>query len=292
MADDIVDMNTQPWQMYVDFYTAVYYDIDYKHVGGNCSKWLMLHFGDDTLIDVHMDLIIEESVDPDTAEEMQRQSHFGAGHRIFPQRMNPATTPRLYAAKKSAEEVMAQNLLNLMQAAKAAVFFIITMPLQVIGNPTGGALRRPIARGSIPKLVQRGIHIAGFSPTESAVITEVRGMLSSQEMATLRAAQAAGRDCTVRIGGRYLQYDPNFTFAEAFADFEGNGFTLGPKAFRSEAEFTKTLLHETHRLVTSDIGRGALPAGASSMQDVVATETQAAFDFAERAFNAVFAGGK
>jgi hypothetical protein len=292
MAGDIVDMNTQPWQMYVDFYTSVYYDIDYKHTGGNCSKWLMVHFADDTLIDVHMDLIFEESMDPDTAEEMERHSHFGSGHRIFPQRMNPATAPRLYAAKKSAEEVMAQNLLDLMQVASKAVFFIITMPLQAMGNPTGTALRRPIARGSIPKLVQQGIHIAGFSPTESAIITEVRQMLSSQEMATLRAAQAAGRDCTVRIGGRYLQYDPGFTYAEAFADFEGNGFTLGPKAFRSEAELTKTLLHETHRLVTSNIGRGAVPAGASSMQGVVTTETQSAFDFAERAYQAASAGGK
>jgi len=291
MAGDIVDMNTQPWQMYVDFYTAVYYDIDYKHVGGNCSKWLMVHFADDTLIDVHMDLIFEESKDPDTAEEMERHSHFGSGHRIFPQRMNPATTPRLYAAKKSAEEVMAQNLLNLMQAASTAVFFIITMPLQVMGNPTGRALRRPIARGSIPKLVQRGIHMAGFSPTESAIISEVRSMLSSPQMAQIRAAQAAGQSVEVQIGGRFIQYEPGFS-GSGMTLFEHNGFVIGREAFASEAELTKTLLHETYRLTTSSIGRGAISSGASSMQQVVTAETQAAFDFAERAFKAVFAGAK
>jgi hypothetical protein len=50
-------------------------------------------------------------------------------------------------------------------------------------------------------------------------------------------------------------------------------------------EFVKTLLHETHRLETSAIGRGGGASGSA-----VAAETQAAFDFAEKAYPIVVLG--
>jgi hypothetical protein len=59
-----------------------------------------------------------------------------------------------------------------------------------------------------------------------------------------------------------------------------NGFVLGREAFLSEAELSKTVLHELYRLTTS-VARGT-GGGLNN------AETKAAFEFAERAFNAAF----
>ena len=60
--------------------------------------------------------------------------------------------------------------------------------------------------------------------------------------------------------------------------FGENGFLLGNEAFQSEAELTKTLLHELHRLSTSVVQSSGATAGAA------AAETEAAFQFAEKAY--------
>ena len=63
-----------------------------------------------------------------------------------------------------------------------------------------------------------------------------------------------------------------------------NGFLLGKEAFTSEAELVKTLLHETYRLNTSLSQTAGVSAATAAM------ETQAAFTFAEKAYQAVIAG--
>jgi hypothetical protein len=55
-------------------------------------------------------------------------------------------------------------------------------------------------------------------------------------------------------------------------------------AFASEAEFTKTLLHELYRLATS----ASRVVGVHG--ELVSAETNAAYNFAERAFPAVSSG--
>jgi hypothetical protein len=65
--------------------------------------------------------------------------------------------------------------------------------------------------------------------------------------------------------------------------FGENGFLIGREAFASEAEFIKTILHELYRLYTSSVGRGA---GASA--EAAEAETKAAFEFAQRAYEALF----
>jgi hypothetical protein len=104
-----------------------------------------------------------------------------------------------------------------------------------------------------------------------AVVNEVRGIPLGQ----LRAAFEAG-GAELNIGGRTILVDPGVP-ASGMTLFGENGFMLGREAFASEAELTKTLLHETHRLVTS---QGA--AGVTG--SLAASETNAAFSFAERAW--------
>lgn len=128
--------------------------------------------------------------------------------------------------------------------------------------------------------------VPGFTLAENAVIQEVRTMMASTEFAAIREAHAAGRTIEVRIGQRPVIYQHDLTYSEAMTLSGEGGFVLGPKAFKSEAELTKTLLHETYRLHTSSVLGKAVDVG----QSVATSETGATFDFAERAFKAVFSG--
>jgi hypothetical protein len=125
--------------------------------------------------------------------------------------------------------------------------------------------------------------LAGFNTIERKIILEVRAILKSPEILKIRQAAAAGKEAEVTIAGRYIQYEPGMP-ASGFTNFEANGFALGREAFTSEAEFVKTLLHEIFRLETSNIGKGVVE--GASMQARVAQETQAAANFADRAFTA------
>lgn len=126
--------------------------------------------------------------------------------------------------------------------------------------------------------------IPGFSALESQTINEARAILGSAEMAKVKAAHAAGESVTINVGGRVIQYEPGLP-ASGMTMFGENGFLIGREAFASDAELNKTVLHELHRLNTS-----ASSGGVSG--DLAAEETQAAFDFAERAANQVLEAKK
>jgi hypothetical protein len=109
---------------------------------------------------------------------------------------------------------------------------------------------------------------------DADIISEVRQIYHSPLMAQIREAHKHGISATVKIGSRTIQYEPyNFSGMTAFPD----GFVIGKEAFASEAEFKKTLLHETYRLCRSEIGHG----GEAHKTNITA-ETNAAFQFAEQ----------
>jgi len=143
----------------------------------------------------------------------------------------------------------------------------------------GGATTPPLPETPV---VAGGV-IPGFTGVESRTIHEARAILNSPEMSKVKAAHAAGDSVTVNIGGRVIQYEPGLP-ASGMTMFGENGFLIGREAFASEAELNKTVLHELHRLNTS-----ASSGGVSG--DLATEETQAAFDFAERA-NQVIEGKK
>ncbi|HEX8336765.1 MAG TPA: toxin TcdB middle/C-terminal domain-containing protein [Pyrinomonadaceae bacterium] len=136
--------------------------------------------------------------------------------------------------------------------------------------------------GALPSLEAKAATelLTGFNATESAVINEARTILGSAELAKLRAAHAAGQSVEVRIGGRLIQYEPGLN-ASGMTMFGENGFLIGRGAFVSEAELGKTFLHELYRLGTS-----ASSGGVSA--SLVKSETEAAFNFAERAIGSLF----
>jgi hypothetical protein len=198
--------------------------------------------------------------------------YVGIGDLIFPTIISDTTAPALCDALRKAVEQERKD-------AQAAEKTSIALLLWYVGArfpPTVGAPTSKVAAAGQGAL-------AGFSSVERSVITETRTILSSPEMGQLRQAQAAGREIVVRVGGRLIQYEPGLQ-ASGMTMFGENGFLIGREAFASEAELAKTLLHELYRLKTSVIGPSGVFAG-----EVVAVETKAAFDFAERAYDAVFA---
>ncbi len=114
-----------------------------------------------------------------------------------------------------------------------------------------------------------------FSEIELAVIDEARTILESPEFEQIRAAHEAGEVLIVEIDGRIIQYEPGLP-ASGMTLFGENGFLMGREAFRNEEEPKKTVLHELYRLKTSEAASGV---GGELAQQ----ETQATFDFAERA---------
>ncbi|WP_445656604.1 hemagglutinin repeat-containing protein [Achromobacter sp. NCFB-sbj8-Ac1-l] len=121
-----------------------------------------------------------------------------------------------------------------------------------------------------------GKGIPGFNQVESGVLNEAKAILNSSELARIQAAHVAGKPIEINIGGRLIQYEPGLP-ASGMTMFGENGFLIGREAFKSPAELQKTILHELHRLSTSQSSGGVSAALASH-------ETQAAYDFAEKAF--------
>lgn len=122
----------------------------------------------------------------------------------------------------------------------------------------------------------------GFLPVESAIISEVQQMMASPEMEQIRRAYGEGVSLMCGIGGRLIQYEPSLP-ASGMTLFGEGGFVLGPEALVSEAELIRTCLHERYRLATSQIGRGA-----AASRSLTEAETQAAFGFAQRAYDVYF----
>jgi LysM repeat protein len=189
---------------------------------------------------------------------------------IYPTIISDSTAPALCDAMRKAVEQEKVDARAAEQLSKDLLLWYVGARLPI---KTGGGA--PAAADAA---------LVGFNAAERGIIVEVRAVLKAPEMAQIREAYALGRDVTVKIGGRVIQYEPALN-ASGMTMFGENGFLIGRQAFTSEAELIKTLLHETYRLTTSAIGRGAAASAAA-----IKLETEAAFTFAERAYQAVVAG--
>ncbi len=118
--------------------------------------------------------------------------------------------------------------------------------------------------------------IPGFTQLESKVIFEARGIIDSSQLQKIIDAHNSGVGVTVNINGRLIQYEPDLP-ASGMTMFGEDGFLIGNEAFISNEELGKTILHELHRLNTSQSTSGVTG-------DLANNETQNAFNFAERAY--------
>ncbi|GLW72105.1 type IV secretion protein Rhs [Kitasatospora phosalacinea] len=117
----------------------------------------------------------------------------------------------------------------------------------------------------------------GLTPAEQQISQQAQSIYRSPEFATLRGAHAAGEYAQISVNGVTVVYEPGLP-SSGFTLFGEHGFAMGPEAFSSEAETGKTVLHEMHRLSTSQAASGVSAELASG-------ETQSAFDFANKAYS-------
>ena len=124
-----------------------------------------------------------------------------------------------------------------------------------------------------------------LTPAESQIANEARTIMQSSEMAQIRSAHSSGQSIVVQVNGRLIQYEPGLP-ASGMTMFGENGFLIGNEAFQTQAELTKTVLHELYRLSTSTVQATGATAGAA------ASETEAAFQFAEKAYRIISRGAR
>lgn len=206
----------------------------------------------------------------------------GSGRLWYPDKITATSLPDVHRCILMIEG----DYIKQADGAIAAMEGFATVASLGAGTPTLRApIPKPVPRTTLPTLAPRAaapaaggtITIKGFSATESAVIREAKGIVFAKEFETIRAAHAAGRSATVKIGGRVIQYEPGLP-ASGMTMFGESGFIVGPEAFASSGELGRTVLHELYRLTTSQSASGVSSAMATA-------ETSAAAAFAERAFS-------
>jgi hypothetical protein len=154
-------------------------------------------------------------------------------------------------------------------AIAAIIAIIVFLPEILAALGIGGAAA---GEGLLAAAVE-----AGFTEAEAGVIAEAGTILRSAEIAEIVEAHAAGESTIVNIAGRVIQYEPGLN-ASGMTMFGENGFLIGNEAFASEGELARTVLHELYRLSTSVAPAEGITA------ETAAAETEAAFNFATRAY--------
>jgi hypothetical protein len=148
-ADPTLDQ--LPFTRGIDNFTNVFYDLDYRSVDTNYSKYLVLEYADGTVMDINIDEISDATPPDAEIEQAVRDSYLGREGRVFPKALNAGTTPRLAAAKQAAIEEMSVAFLQFLGVSMTAVMFIITMGIGQAGRaPTVRRVAAP--KGGIPKL--------------------------------------------------------------------------------------------------------------------------------------------
>ena len=114
-----------------------------------------------------------------------------------------------------------------------------------------------------------------------AVIQEVQAALQSDGFRALQQAFRSGTEAQVTVAGRTVFYVPDLPAGYSGMTMSAvEGFILGPDAMASQIEVAKTFLHEVYRLRMGQSASGA-------RGDEVASFTQAAHAFAQRAYGAL-----
>jgi hypothetical protein len=117
-----------------------------------------------------------------------------------------------------------------------------------------------------------------FTEPESQIISEVIEFKNSKAFLEIQKAHVEQRTVEVEFNGMKVLYQHDYTHSEGFG-LGPNEFMIGPRAFLSNEELAKTLLHERFR--NHQDPHTTLRVGESTIF------TKNAFNFAEEAYNHV-----
>ena len=136
--------------VYVDDYIDFVYDVSYKAEGGNYSKYIILRYVDDVVIDLNIDTISDAKMSSDLAVLAIKNGQMRDGRR-FPSVLNASTAPKLAAAKRQTIEIMysylSQAVVNDLIGAVSKMVFYISLYQMAAGS--GVAVFRILGREGI-----------------------------------------------------------------------------------------------------------------------------------------------
>lgn len=160
------------------------------------------------------------------------------------------------------------------------------VPDDVIDMPSGGHSATPLG--------DAGHHTAGATDqfdaglqadlahhfthqVELEIANTAQDIFNSSAMDDLRKAAQNGVAAEAEINGYKVLYEPDIPGSGfSLASFGERGFVIGPEGMSSNLELAKTVAHEVYRVNMTQIPELGIDA------DRAASETQAAFDFAEK----------
>jgi hypothetical protein len=125
-----------------------------------------------------------------------------------------------------------------------------------------------------------------FDPAELDMASTAHDIYTSSAMNELRQAAQNGTAAEVDINGYKVLYEPDIPGSGfSLASFGERGFAIGPEGMASEQELAQTVAHEVYRVNMTEIPDLGIDAARA------ASETQAAFDFAQKFGNSIQSGG-
>ncbi|MGE5186598.1 MAG: hypothetical protein ACM31C_31295 [Acidobacteriota bacterium] len=189
------DVEKQPLSKLVDNYSQVAYDLAYRRVGGALSEYLQLTYPDGARLDLDLRLI-SDNAEPASFHAIA-YSYVGAAGRVFPLRLDPQTTPRLWKAKQWAIQIMQgsnEDFEFFVSLSLAGVMSNLPMGPVIMEEPVdvvpGGRPTRPVVPAG-PKVVVEEATALTVDNVESVIATlRSRRVVSDEEVALLRAAAA------------------------------------------------------------------------------------------------------
>ena len=162
------------------------------------------------------------------------------------------------------------------------------IPHDVIDSPdasdtphhTAGSLDQTDS-GAAADSTQLPVHQAELSIADTAT-----DIYNSSAMNELREAAQNGIAAEVEINGYKVLYEPDIPGSGfSLASFGERGFAIGPEGMSSDLELARTVAHEVYRVNMTQIPELGIDATRAT------SETQAAFDFAQKFGDTIVNGG-
>lgn len=144
-----------PWGRYVDAFTEMKYDINYKIPADRSfafSSILQAKYYDGVTVefDIESDFSLA-SMSPDDARDVIAHAKLGRGDRIVPAVLNIATTPRLWLARADALRAQDEEANAFMGMAVKGTAFILSVPAMPAGlAPAATITSKNVSRRAVP----------------------------------------------------------------------------------------------------------------------------------------------
>lgn len=129
-------------------------------------------------------------------------------------------------------------------------------------------------------------HLGAANQVELNMANTAQDIFTSPGMDELRHAAQNGIAAEVEINGYKVLYEPDIPGSGfSLASFGERGFAIGPQGMSSDLELARTVAHEVYRVNMTEIPELGVDATRA------ASETQAAFEFAEKFGETFLHGG-